>query len=330
MKPKLPKFPTMLRKMWSGTEVQQWLDENVLPLFEQTAEPLTAAESHGCHGGDGATLPAAIEADRQTNKALLHYMPETIAALKATGCNESLVTDIEKAMHGEYARQARGEPVGYIAAGLLSLYLENCRKHDVDLHIENLPVASRPPNGCAAGAVPIFLSPQPQQIHEGYKLVPIEPTDAMLGAGLRYIDGMAAMPSAYKAMLEAAPQPTNDHLSEVDHVKNDALAALDDIRGLMARHHKTCHDEFFTELCGIVTAAPQPPQIPEGYRLQPLSEFDAMMNTRTIPEGYKIVPIEPTWEMLFAGDVEFGKRKIPSISGICYKAMLEAAPEVKP
>ena len=22
-------FPTMLRKMWSGTEVQQWLDENV-------------------------------------------------------------------------------------------------------------------------------------------------------------------------------------------------------------------------------------------------------------------------------------------------------------
>jgi len=23
------KFPTMLRKMWSGTEVQAWLDENV-------------------------------------------------------------------------------------------------------------------------------------------------------------------------------------------------------------------------------------------------------------------------------------------------------------
>lgn len=26
---KLPKFPTMLRKMWSGGEVQQWIDENI-------------------------------------------------------------------------------------------------------------------------------------------------------------------------------------------------------------------------------------------------------------------------------------------------------------
>lgn len=39
MKPELPKFPTMLRKMWSGTEVQQWIDENIAPLFEQAAEP---------------------------------------------------------------------------------------------------------------------------------------------------------------------------------------------------------------------------------------------------------------------------------------------------
>lgn len=23
-----PKFPTMLRKMWSGTEVQEWINEN--------------------------------------------------------------------------------------------------------------------------------------------------------------------------------------------------------------------------------------------------------------------------------------------------------------
>lgn len=42
MKPDLPKFPTMLRKMWSGTEVQKWLDENVAPLFEQPADPVIA------------------------------------------------------------------------------------------------------------------------------------------------------------------------------------------------------------------------------------------------------------------------------------------------
>lgn len=58
-----------------------------------------------------AYATAAIEADRQTNKNLTHYMPEVIAALKATGCNESLVADIEKSMRGEYDRQARGEPV---------------------------------------------------------------------------------------------------------------------------------------------------------------------------------------------------------------------------
>lgn len=27
----IPKFPTMLRKMWSGTEVQEWIDKNTHP-----------------------------------------------------------------------------------------------------------------------------------------------------------------------------------------------------------------------------------------------------------------------------------------------------------
>lgn len=48
---------------------------------------------------------------------------------------------------------------------------------------------------------------QPPQIPEGWQLVPREPTDKMLGAALRHIDGMACMPAAYKAMLEAAPKP---------------------------------------------------------------------------------------------------------------------------
>lgn len=72
---------------------------------------------------------------------------------------------------------------------------------------------------------------------------------------------------------------------------------------------------------------PQPRQIPEGYRLQPISEFDAMMDTRTIPEGYKLVPVEPTIEMCDAA---------LAVQGICtkgvyhvYRAMLEAAPEPK-
>lgn len=52
----------------------------------------------------------------------------------------------------------------------------------------------------------LYTAPQPV-IPPGYKLVPVEPTEAMLGAGLRHIDGMASMPSAYRAMLNAAPTP---------------------------------------------------------------------------------------------------------------------------
>ncbi|MDF0506531.1 hypothetical protein POK33_37900 [Burkholderia cenocepacia] len=31
----LPHFPTMLRKMWSGTEVQQWINDNIKPLVQE-------------------------------------------------------------------------------------------------------------------------------------------------------------------------------------------------------------------------------------------------------------------------------------------------------
>jgi hypothetical protein len=42
---------------------------------------------------------------------------------------------------------------------------------------------------------------------EGWKLVPVEPTDRMLGAGLRWFDCMGNMPRAWKDMLSAAPTP---------------------------------------------------------------------------------------------------------------------------
>lgn len=68
-------FPAHLRKMWSGGEVQAWLDEHTGHVPQkptakgsyqryqewkarQAAEPVNAAEIHGCHGGEGATLPA--------------------------------------------------------------------------------------------------------------------------------------------------------------------------------------------------------------------------------------------------------------------------------
>jgi hypothetical protein len=45
----LPSFPTMLRKMWSGGEVQRWIDDNIKPLMQEqhhdfhVAEPVSVA-----------------------------------------------------------------------------------------------------------------------------------------------------------------------------------------------------------------------------------------------------------------------------------------------
>ncbi|WP_186215998.1 hypothetical protein [Burkholderia gladioli] len=35
----LPPFPTMLRKMWSGGDVQRWIDQNIAPLVRNAAPP---------------------------------------------------------------------------------------------------------------------------------------------------------------------------------------------------------------------------------------------------------------------------------------------------
>lgn len=50
--PVKPKFPTMLRKMWSGSEVQQWLDEQDLfttpqPTKQEASEPVYMARRKG-------------------------------------------------------------------------------------------------------------------------------------------------------------------------------------------------------------------------------------------------------------------------------------------
>lgn len=41
---------------------------------------------------------------------------------------------------------------------------------------------------------------------EGWKLVPIEPTEAMIAAGDQFMDGLSLLGDAYDAMLAAAPE----------------------------------------------------------------------------------------------------------------------------
>lgn len=72
--------------------------------------------------------------------------------------------------------------------------------------------------------------------------------------------------------------------------------------------------------------------VPDGYRLQPISEYDAMCaamlqgadgNSPVIPDGWKLVPIDPTKDMLRAGQsvVGFWLNTVH-----CYSKMLAAAP----
>lgn len=44
-KPQIPPFPTMLRQMWSGNDVQQWLNENVIPLYAHVVAELSLKEA---------------------------------------------------------------------------------------------------------------------------------------------------------------------------------------------------------------------------------------------------------------------------------------------
>jgi len=74
--PQLPPFPTMLRKMWSGREVQQWIDENIKPvaqpsddykaMFEDAVRDLAAITAaldiHPDQSGGAGPVLKAIEA----------------------------------------------------------------------------------------------------------------------------------------------------------------------------------------------------------------------------------------------------------------------------
>jgi len=53
------------------------------------------------------------------------------------------------------------------------------------------------------------LTAEPVRLPDGWQLVPIEPTDEMLAAGDKFMDGLSELGNAYSAMLEAAPKPEN-------------------------------------------------------------------------------------------------------------------------
>ncbi|HEI6857409.1 TPA: hypothetical protein SK265_000110 [Yersinia enterocolitica] len=90
----------------------------------------------------------------------------------------------------------RAEPVGYLEQNHLD-YLRS--GSDADIWPEG-----------GAGDIPIYLTPQPNspEIPDGWKLVPIEPTLAMLTL-LGLTGSFESMLERYANMLDAAPEREN-------------------------------------------------------------------------------------------------------------------------
>ena len=86
---------------------------------------------------------------------------------------------------------------------------------------------------------------------EKWKLVPIEPTPEMLGAGLRHVEGMASMPSAYRAMLNAAPKPPNETMTAEEAKSCQDWAGMD---GACAFHLIERHADGWSDVARMMEA----------------------------------------------------------------------------
>ena len=135
------------------------------------------------------------------------------------------------------------------------------------------------------------------------------PCPVLLEPGMRFGKGVKT-----RLMLEAMHRRA-EYYAELDAMKPEQRAE---------------HDAALAEFKAIL---PAPVAVPSGYRLQPISEYDAMcaamLNTgpvtaATVPDGWKLVPVEPTEAMLDAAyshpaSTEDRMRKQ-------YASMLAAAP----
>lgn len=81
----VPRFPTMLRKMWSGHEVQEWLDANIQHVV--SVPTIEAAERMGAKGGP------VVEAERLAFEA---WMRGHCWALCATWDGKTYRSDSEQ------------------------------------------------------------------------------------------------------------------------------------------------------------------------------------------------------------------------------------------
>ncbi|KZY09598.1 hypothetical protein A3724_16280 [Alcanivorax sp. HI0033] len=111
------------------------------------------------------------------------------------------------------------DPIGYADPDTLSDYRAGDRLH--------IPVYRPDASAEWQAGIPVYLhaAPQPAQVPEGWRLVPVEPTTEMLGEGAIALFAQSREPlsSAYRSMLAAAPRcpmltaaPSGDAKREAD------------------------------------------------------------------------------------------------------------------
>lgn len=70
------------------------------------------------------------------------------------------------------------------------------------------PVDDSDFTGLPDGVNLLYARPAPAAdlVPEGWKMVPVEPTEEMIAAGDQFMDGLSSLGDAYDAMLAAAPE----------------------------------------------------------------------------------------------------------------------------
>lgn len=126
---------------------------------------------------------------------------EILAADKLHGVSGERAGDLGQRLLA--AAESLGEPVAWMTE-----HDEHPTQFELHDQFEHTPAALEMARQgrrlCGWRLTPLYLAPQPA-VPEGWKLVPVEPTDEMIDAGADAIDGYRVdVMRAYEAMLAAA------------------------------------------------------------------------------------------------------------------------------
>jgi hypothetical protein len=174
-----------------------------------------------------------------------------------------------------------------------------------------------PASRAEMGDVLLYRSapPSPVAVPEGYRLQPISEYDAMCAAMLQGAEN-AGSPTTMKTApaLDSSPKIAESP-SGINQGKSEPVTTA----------YKS-PDDFICMLTGRAKYLREKGEIksPELLERAAAALQDEIVNTPPIPNGWKLVPIDPTKDMLRAGQsvVGFWLNTVH-----CYSKMLAAAPE---